>query len=444
MNSVRNFRLLCATLILSSLVLGACNKAAGAARQSAPPPAKVTVAHPIVHDYTQWDEYTGHLEAVERVEVKAQVSGFVDSVNFTEGSIVKAGDLLLTIDTRIFKAQLDAAEAQLLQAQAKVAQANATLHLGQDDLKRALDVQKLGGITAEEVETRKATVEQDQADVAAAQAEIAAAQAAIKTAQLNIEWCSVKAPITGKISSRLITPGNLLSGGSGQTTTITTIDSVDPIYCYVDADEASILKYEKLAKDQKTLLGSDHPLECYMGLTSEEGFPHTGKIDFVDNQVNPLTGTLRVRAIFPNPEGALIPGFFARLRIAGEQIHNASMVIDDCIGSDQDRRFVYVLHPDNTIEQRTVTTGGLVGPLRVILTGLKPEDLVLVNGIASVRPGAKVDPTTAPMPESSFASAAQDGGGSPADPSLAEPPPSTQPGASSARPQTLPAATEEH
>lgn len=440
MRSVSVFRIVFAVAILSCLAVSGCKKAAASPQGVALPPTKVTVAHPLVRDCTQWDEYTGHLQAVDNVEVRAQVSGFVDSVNFTEGSIVKAGDVLLTIDSRVFKAQLDAAQAQLLQAQAKLAQAQATVHLGQDDLKRALDVQQHGGgITPEEVETRRATVEQDQADVSAAQAQIASAQAAIKTAQLNIEWCTVKAPITGEISDKLITLGNMLTGGPGQTTKITTITSVDPIYCYFDADEASVLKYQKMGLENKAVPGSDQLVDCWMGLDKEAGFPRKGRIDFVDNQLDPKAGTLRIRAVFANADHLMKPGMFAHVRVAGETLHDAAMVIDDCIGTDQDRKFVYVLHPDNTIEQRTVVTGILVGELRVIRSGLRPDELVLINGIANVRPGAKVDPVTTPMPENRFPAATAPAGSAPAQPSTAPAPASPQAAGAT---QPAPAATE--
>lgn len=388
-----------------TLVLSGCDQPKPAS--APPPPPKVTVAHPIVRDVTQWDEYTGRLEAVETVAVKAQVSGFVDSVTFTEGALVKKGDLLLTIDSRIFQAQLDSAQANVQQAKARLQLAQATLQLARNDVKRA-EATGPGGISSEELDTRRATVAQDEASVAEAQAAIAVAETAVQTAALNVEWSKVTAPISGRISSKGITPGNMLTGGPGQTTTITTIASVDPVYCYIDADEASVLKYQRLAREKKRVSAQEEPLPCYMELANETDFPHTGLLDFVDNRINPATGTRRCRGVFPNPDGTLLPGFFARFRVAGEELKNATLVIDDAVGTDQDRKYIFVLHPDNTVERRTVTVGPLFGELRVVSSNLAPTDLVLVNGISSlvmVRPGGKVDPATGDMPEHRLAAA---------------------------------------
>jgi RND family efflux transporter MFP subunit len=236
------------------------------------------------------------------------------------------------------------------------------------------------------------------------------ADSVVKSSELNVEWCKVIAPISGKISSKEITPGNMLTGGPGQnTTTITTIKSVDPIYCYVDADETRVLKYQRLAKENKRASAEQATLPCYMGLGDETGFPHEGYIDFVDNRINLTTATRRARGVFKNTDGTLIPGFFARFRVAGEELHNALLVMDDSVGNDQDKKYLYVMHPDKTVERRTVEVGPLVGELRVIRSNLSAEDLVLVNGISSlamVRPGGTVDPTAVPMPEHRLAAAA--------------------------------------
>jgi RND family efflux transporter MFP subunit len=238
------------------------------------------VAKPIVRDVTQWDEYTGRLEAKETVDVKAQVSGFVDSVDFTEGAFVKKGDLLLTIDSRIFKAQLDTAKASVEEAKAKVQLAEAGRQLADDDLKRAESMSKSGVVGEEELDTRRAALAQAQATIAENQASVLAANAAVEAAQLNVDWCRVTAPISGRISNKFINQGNMLTGGAGQTTTITTIRSIDPIYCYVDADEASVLKYQKLAREHARVSAESQPIPCYIELANEEGFPHAGTIDF--------------------------------------------------------------------------------------------------------------------------------------------------------------------
>ncbi len=394
------FRLFPLFAVLIVFTVSGCKKAAPTA-QGAPPPPKVTVSRPIVRDVTQWDEYTGRLEAVEKVDVKCQVSGFVESVPFTEGAIVKKGDVLLTIDSRIFKAQLENAQAAVEQAKAGLELAKATLQIGMNNLRRGEEARP-GSMSAEELDTRRVTVTQNQASVAQAEAAIAVAEAAVKSAELNVEWCKVTAPITGRISSKIITPGNMLTGGSGTTTTITTITSVDPIYCYVDVDEVAVQKQQKLDRNKLVDASGNLAIPCYMGLADETGFPHAGTIDFVDNQVNPTTSTRRARGVFPNPDGTLLPGYFARFRVAGDQFHNALLVTDGCVGIDQDRKFIYVMHPDKTVERRLVNAGPLIEGLRVIESDLQPDDLVLVNGMAGmvmVPPGGTVDPTVVPMPE---------------------------------------------
>jgi RND family efflux transporter MFP subunit len=351
-----------------------------------------------VRDVTQWDEYTGRLEAVNEVEVRAQVTGQIESVNFTEGALVKQGDLLLTIDSRIFQARLDSAKAQVSQAQATLQQKQATLKLAQNDLARGEQAARTGGIAAEELDTRRVTVEQDQADIAVANAAISAAQAAVESAQLNLGWCKVTAPIDGRVSNRRLTVGNMISTDLTTANVITTIASVDPIYCTAGIDEAAAYKYEKMASEK----GPAAKMPCYMELDKETGFPHAGMIDFTDNHVDPATATQIYRGVFPNPDGSLMPGSHAELRLMGGQLKSALLVIDDAIGSDQDKKYLYVLHPDNSFERRIVTVGPLEGQLRVVTSNLKPDELVLVNGTVSLMmmpPGVKLDATITPMPE---------------------------------------------
>lgn len=397
------YRFLCAVIVLILIPAG-CERPKPAQGGGGPPSLpKVTAAKPLVRNVVQWDVFPGTLAPVEQVEVRAQVSGFVESVTFTEGSQVKKGDLLATIDSRIFQAQLDVAKAELLQARARLEQTQAALQLAQNDFKRAQDASATGGIAAEELDTRRATVSQAQANVSVANAAIASAEASIKKESLNIDWCRITAPISGKVSDKNITPGNMLSGGPGTgTTRLTTINSVDPIYCYVNVDETTVLKYQKLAREKKRTSAEDARIPCYMQLDNETGFPHVGVVDFVDNKIDSKTATRRARGIFPNPDGALLPGNYAKVRVTGEEIPNAMLVIDDAIGIDQDRRYIYVLRPDHTIERRLVTVGPLEGELRIIREGLKPDELVLINGTAAlmmIRPDMKVDPTVTPMLE---------------------------------------------
>ncbi|HVT82151.1 MAG TPA: efflux RND transporter periplasmic adaptor subunit [Phycisphaerae bacterium] len=387
------------------LTLEGCNRAAAgpaAGGGGAPPAPKVTAAKPLVKNVTQWDDYPGRLSAVETVDVRAQVSGFVQSVSFTEGAMVKKGDLLLTIDSRIFDAQLENAKAELLQDQAKLEQAQAALQLSQNDYKRAQQVSAGGGITAEELDTRRANVAQAEANVSVAKAGIAAGEAQVNAAKLNVDWCRVTAPISGQISNKKITPGNMLTGGSGTNTDVaTTIKSVDPMYCYVDVDEAAVLRYQKLAREEKRSSAEQQQIACYLQLGNETGFPHTGVIDFVDNRIDPATSTRRARGVFRNPDGIFTDGNFAVLRVAGEELKDAMLVIDDAIGTDQDKRYLWILKPDYTLERRTVTVGPRDGELRVVRTNLRADELVIVNGLASlmlVPPGGKVDPVITEMP----------------------------------------------
>ncbi len=393
-------------LLLFSLT--ACKQEKSVAVNS--PPPKITVARPIVRDVPHWDEFEGRLEAVQIVDLKAQVSGEVESVTFTEGSLVKKGDVLLTIDSRIFRAQLEGAQAALLQDRARLDQSKAVLPLSKNDLQREQEAANRGAATSSELEAQSSKVAENAAAIAENEATIAAAEAAVKIAQLNVEWCTVTAPINGRISSKDVTPGNMINGGAGQATHLTTISSVSPIYCYVDADEASVLKYQRLAREKKRISAADHPIACFMGLDSDTDFPHSGVMDFVDNRIDPTTGTRRARGIFDNPDGTLLPGFRARIRVIGETYPNATLVIDDAVGSDQDRKYLFILHPDtNTVERRLVEVGPLEGELRIILTEVKPEELVVVNGnvrLTALPPTAKVDPTTVPMPEHRMSSRA--------------------------------------
>lgn len=370
------------------LFLSACDKPL---QQAAPPPPTVTVARPIVRTTVEWDEYTGRLDAVDMVEVRARVSGFILEAPFQEGSIVEKDAVLFQIDPRPFEARLAAAKGDEVQAQAK-------LQLAKDDLARGEKARAAGVLSPEEYDTRRQAVAQ-------AEGVLASAQANVQAAQLDVEWCQVRAPIRGRISRKLVTPGNLISGGGGttggggQATLLTTIASIDPIYCYIDPDENSVLKYQQLARQRRRASAHDARIECFMGLGNETGFPHTGFIDFVDNRVNASTATLRVRGVFPNPEGDLLPGFFARLRVAGNEIPNATLVTDTAIGTDQNLKYVLMVDAGNTVRFQPVKTGALVGGLRVIQEGLPTDARVVINGLMRARPGSQVNPQETPMPD---------------------------------------------
>lgn len=367
---------LAASLSLALAALGAgCKKADTTA--ATPPPANVTVAKPVAKRLVEWDEFTGRLEAVASVEVRARVSGYLQQANFQEGSEVKEGDLLFVIDPRLYKAELE-------QAQAELARARAQLELTILEAERATKL----------VQNRTISQEESDAKVKArqgAEGTLKAAQASVDAAKLQLEWTNVTAPISGRVSRKLVTEGNLISGGTGATTLLTTIVSLDPIYCYFDVDERSALKYRDLAREGKRDSALKGSIPAQMGLANQDGFPHQGKIDFVDNVISPTTGAIRARGIFPNADRLMAPGFFARVRIPGSGEYDALLIRDSAIGSDQGRPFVYIVGADNKVVQRPINPGPLEDGLRVVRDGLKPDERIVVNGLMAVRPGATVN-----------------------------------------------------
>jgi multidrug efflux system membrane fusion protein len=345
----------------------------------APPPPAVTVAHPVQQDVVEWDTYTGYLEAPESVNVAARVSGLITEAPFIEGSIVKKGDTLFVIDDRPFKADLDAKVAAVQVAQAQQSLAKVTYD-------RLLALQRDKAVSQQDIDNARGNIEQ-------ADAAVAGAKAAVESSRLNLEWCRVLSPIDGRVSNKLVTVGNLVNGGAGQATILTTIQSVTPMYCYVDVDENSVLKYQKLAFEKKIGSALSGKVPCYVALANEVGFPHEGHIDFVDNHIDPTTGTLRERGVLPNRSGMLTPGYFARLCVPGSDRYQTLLVPDIAIGSDQSEHTVLVVNEDNVVEARVVQLGALFGKLRSIVSGLKPDDLVIINGQMHARPGAPVMPT---------------------------------------------------
>jgi RND family efflux transporter MFP subunit len=343
-----------------------------------PPPPKVTVSQPVAREVVEWDEYTGRLEAVQSVEVRARVSGYLQSVNFTDGAIVKKGALLFVIDPRPYQAELNRAKAALEQAMARYERT-------QKDFARAQQLVKSRAMSQEDVDTRAS-------DQREAQEAVQAARAAVDAAQLNVEFTQVRAPISGRISREFVTVGNLINGGTADSTLLTRIVSLDPIYCYFDVDERSYLKYSRLWRDGKRAGSREVNIPVDLGLADETGYPHQGQLDFIDNRLDPNTGTMTGRAIFPNPDMTLIPGLFARIRLPGSSRYEAMLVPDGAIGTDQTQRFAFVVNDQNTVEYRKVELGPIIEGLRVIRDGLKPEDWVIVNGVQRVRTGVKVDP----------------------------------------------------
>lgn len=369
-------------LLLSSLVfLGGCGR--GGPPEMGPP--EVTVARPLVRKVTDWDEYTGRVAAVESVEIRARVSGYLQAIHFHDGGLVKRGDLLFEIDPRPYQAALDEARAQLTSARVR-------LELAANDLNRAKRLFASRAISEEELDARTKAKRE-------AEAAIEAGQAAEKAAALNLDFTRIKAPISGRIGRRLVTAGNLVSGEGKDATLLTTIVSVDPIHVYFTADERAFLRYTRLAEQGIRPSSRDAANPVRLQLADEQGFPHQGVMDFVDNVVDQATGTMQGRAIFPNPDGDLTPGLFGRIQLLGEGPYEALIVPDAAIGTDQAQRLVYVVADDGTVTPRPVTLGRSLGELRVVRSGLTAADRVVINGIQRVRPGSKVKPVDGAIPE---------------------------------------------
>ena len=356
-------------VLLGLWLLTGCEKA-----QSAPPPPQVTVAPAINRVVANEDEFTGHFEAVNSVEVRPRVGGFVERVAFTEGAIVHKGDVLFGIDARPYEAEVARAEALLEEARTRK-------QLADMELERAQRLVSTQAISREELDAR--TSGRAESDAA-----IHAAEAAVRLAKLNLEWTLVRAPITGRVSRTEVTTGNLVQAGPPASTLLTTIVSLDPIYVYFDADEQAYLTYMHADRASAARRAIGGPV--YLGLTTETGFPHEGRLDFIDNRVDRAAGTIRVRAVVPNSSLLFTPGLFARVRLVGDDRHDATLIQDRAIGTDQDRKFVLVLGKDNTLAYRPITIGRVVDGLRVVDSGLAPGERVVVNGLMRVRPGMKV------------------------------------------------------
>lgn len=348
------------------------------AQAPAPPPPTVSVAQPLSKAVTDWDEFTGRLEAVQTVEVRARVSGYLQSVHFKDGAIVNKGDLLFVIDPRPYEAILN-------QAKAEVTRNKFRLELARNNVERAERLFKSRAISAEELDTR--TQEERQAI-----ASLEAAKAAVEAAQLNIEFTRVTAPIKGRVSRQLVTEGNLVSGGTEGSTLLTTIVSLDPIHIYFTADERAYLRYARLAQSGARPSSRDVANPVKLQLADESDSEHEGKMDFVDNRIDAATGTAQGRAIFPNPDLLLIPGLFAKVRLLGEGPYQALLIPDEAIGTDQSQKFVFVIDEQNVAKRQTVVPGRMEGLLRVIREGLKGDERIVVDGLQRVRAGSPVTP----------------------------------------------------
>jgi multidrug efflux system membrane fusion protein len=367
---------LCAAILVQILGCSKPQEKEAAAAGQTPPP-KVKVAQPLQKEVLEWDEYTGRIEAVETVEVRARVDGYLDKVNFRDGDKVKKGDLLFVIDPRPYRAELNRAEGELERARAR-------LELAKNDLQRAEHLRRAKAISEEEYDARS----KGQREALAA---VRAAEAAAQTARLNLEFTEIRAPISGRIGRELVTEGNLVSGGGAGGTLLTFIVSIDPVYVYVDADERAVLKYRRLAEAGKRTSARESQIPAKLALLDESEFPHEGYIDYIEPRMDPSTGTLRARGVFKNPNELLSPGFFARLRVPGSPPYQGLLVPDRAIGTDQGQKFVWIAKDDGSVEYRRVVPGVASGQMRVISEGLQPDEWVVIEGIQKIRPGTKVD-----------------------------------------------------
>lgn len=354
----------------------------------APPPPTVSVSQPLQRDVIRWDQYSGYLSSPQTVIVNARVSGLIEEAPFHEGAIVHAGDLLFRIDPRPFQADLDNKKAAVAQAKAMAAKTKA-------DFERSTQLVRAQVIAQADYDTTKATYLE-------AAASLSAAAAALETSRLNLQWTDVRAPITGRVSRINVTVGNLVNGGSGQATALTTIVSIDPLYCYINVPESAALRYQELALKQKRGNVARANVGCFLQLENETNFPHQGMIDFVDNQVDVSTGTQQIRCVFANPTTILTPGLFAVTRIPASGRYQALLIPDAAVNTDQDERYLLIVGGNDVVQQRPVKLGALFGTLRSISDGLKPGERVVVNGMQSAMPGAKVNPHEIPVPTESL------------------------------------------
>ncbi len=363
-----------ALVIAAGLFLQGCDQPASQAAEPVKP--EVTVAEPVVREVVEWDEYTGRFAPVERVEIRARVSGFLDKLLFEEGTLVKRGDRIAVVDQRPFRIAVD-------RAQAAVDETQAAAELAEIELERARELQDSPAFSQNLLDERLATWRRSTA-------QLAAAQSALARANLDLEFSDVRAPISGRIGRYEVTEGNLIVGGEQGGTLLTTIVSVDPIYFYFDISEADYLRYNRLNIEGTRTSSRDRANPVRLRLLDETAFDHEGSMDFVDNELAEATATLQGRAVFDNPGGFFQPGQFATARLIGSGRYEAVLVPDDVLVSDQSRKFVYVVNGDNRVERRLVELGPIIDGLRVVREGLAASDRVIVGGVQRVRPDVEV------------------------------------------------------
>jgi RND family efflux transporter MFP subunit len=366
-----------ALFVAGSGLLAGCGQSQQQA--AAPPDPVVTVARPAQKTVVEQDEYVGRFVPIDSVEVRARVSGYLDQVHFTDGQMVKQGDLLFTVDKRPFQTSLD-------QASANLAQARANLAFTEADLARAAQLVRDKTITEQTFDQRTQAKK-------VAEAAVAAQEAAVRQARLDLSFTELRAPVDGRIGDRRVSPGNLVTGGTGgNTTMLASIVSLDPIRFEFTFDEASYIRYERLSHDNKDVTSRNGSAQVALRLIDESDYAHEGRMDFVDNAIDRTSGTIRGRAVFANPNGAFTPGMFGRVRVPGSPPYTALLVPDSAVGTEQARKYVLVVDGENVVRQKYVTLGQMSGDLRVVKDGLSIDDRIVVNGLMRARAGLKVNP----------------------------------------------------
>ena len=368
---------------LAALILVACSDDQPAQPQAAPAAPTVNVANVLYERITEWDQFTGRLQAPEKVTLVPRVSGYIESVNFKEGTLVNKGDVLFTIDSSIFAAEVERLKAELTSA-------TSANQLAKNDFERANKLFLQKAVSEELIDTRRANMHQTAAAVASV-------KAALTHAELNFAYAKVTAPISGRVSYANVTAGNYVTAGQTQ---LTSLVSTTHMYAYFDVDEQTYLKYAALSVANKRQDPRSGNNTVFMALANESSFSHQGVIDFVDNSVDQQTGTIRVRANFANQDNSLLPGLFARITIAGSESYQGILIDDKAIGTDLNNKFVLVVNKQNTLEYRGVSLGEKLHGLRIITSGLQPNDTIVVNGLQKVRPNVTIEPNLIDMANS--------------------------------------------
>ncbi len=373
--------------IALTLTIVACGPGGGG---GAPPPAGVNTAEVVVKQIVEWDDFTGRIQAVNTVALQPRITGYLDDVHFTEGEIVSKGELLFTIDDREYRATATSQRADVERAKTRV-------ELAQQDLQRSEKLAAAKAVSVEELEQRRGELQQAQAD-------LRSSQARLDSAELNLSFTRVTAPIDGRVGEALIKPGNLVTPASS---VLTSIVSIDPIHVVFEGDERIYLKYQAQARSGERPSSREARNPVQVGLASDQGFPFQGEMDFVDNQIDPATGTIQGRALIQNPDGYLIPGLFARVRLLGSGEHSALLIHEAAIMTDQDRKYVYVVDSQNIATRRDVVVGRNVEGLRIVTEGLEAGERIVVNGVRKIFfSGASVAPNLVPMTEPQQAASA--------------------------------------